>query len=219
MMKRAVIFDMDGVLINSEPIYFAVEQNLYHELRLPISKSEHDTFVGMSMQKIWSYLKTKYKLPESLNDLIKLHIKRMIEQIDQTTHLNPTPFVSEFIDKLQDKDWEVAVATSTVRTLATKILTRIDLINRFDTMVCGDEIKKGKPEPDIFLKTADLLRLNPSQCIVIEDSTNGVCAAKKAGMNCIGFRNISSGNQNLSQSDLVINCFSELDIKVLETML
>ena len=83
----------------------------------------------------------------------------------------------------------------------------------------GEEVKKGKPDPEIFLTTANKLNVPPSKCIVIEDAANGVLAAKSAGMKCIGLQNPGSGNQDLSKADLVINNFNELDLDSLEKLL
>ena len=82
----------------------------------------------------------------------------------------------------------------------------------FDFIVSGEEVTNGKPMPDIFLKAADHFQSSPDNCFVIEDSSNGVTAAKAAGMKCIGFRNVNSGNQDISKADLIINSFSKTEI-------
>ena len=211
--RKTVIFDMDGVLVNSEPIYFTVEQKLYKDLGLPVSKDEHDTFVGMSMQKIWRYLKKKYHLNEEVEDLISIHIEKMIEAIDETDDLKATPSVKSVIKMLKENGWGIAVATSTARRLAEKILQRIGILDDFDVIICGDEVKNGKPEPDIFLKACEFLNTIPENCIVIEDSTNGVSAAISAKMKCVGFKNLSSGIQDLSKADKIITHFDQLSIQ------
>ena len=86
----------------------------------------------------------------------------------------------------------------------------------FKICVSGNEVKNGKPAPDVFLHTANLLKVNPQECLVIEDSTNGVKAAKSAEMRCIGFQNFNSGNQDLSDADMIISTFSELYEKIIK---
>jgi HAD superfamily hydrolase (TIGR01509 family) len=217
----AVIFDMDGVLLNSEPIYYAVEQKLYNEFGLPVRKEEHESFVGMSMEKIWQHLKAKYNLKEPIAELIDLHIDRMLSAVYDTSSLVPSEGIVKFIHELQQRNVKMAVATSTVRKLAVVLLEKIGLLNDFDSIVCGDEVSNGKPAPDIFLKAGLLLSMPPSQCVVIEDSANGVKAAKAAEMKCIGYQNPGSGEQNLEQADYVIADFNQLNwnkiVKLLET--
>jgi len=79
-----------------------------------------------------------------------------------------------------------------------------------DRIVSGDDMPRTKPHPDIFLKTAELLGLHPNECLVIEDSANGVRAAKDAGMFCVGFRNLNSGNQDLRRADIIVDSLAEV---------
>lgn len=83
-------------------------------------------------------------------------------------------------------------------------------------IISGEEVKRGKPDPEIFITTAKRIGVNPESCLVIEDAENGVKAAKAAGMKCIGYKNMDSGNQDLSEADLVINNFSELNLDILK---
>jgi HAD superfamily hydrolase (TIGR01509 family) len=214
----AVIFDMDGVLLNSEPLYFEVEHKLYQELNLPVSREEHDSFVGMSMRKIWEFLIKKYGLEKPVEELIEIHIERMLQLVRNQKELKPNEGISNLIASLKVKNVKIAVATSTVRKLAVVMLDKIGFLHEFDVIVCGDEIANGKPEPDIFLKASQLLQYYSPQCIVIEDSANGVKAAKAAKMKCVGYQNPGSGEQNLQKSDLIISDFRRLDYQKLLTL-
>jgi len=98
------------------------------------------------------------------------------------------------------------------------VIDKIRIEKYIRTWVSGENIEKSKPEPDIFLKTAELLQVNPRGCVVIEDSKNGVIAAKKAGMRCIGFRNMNSGSQDLSKADLVVDKIQDIDLGRLLSM-
>src|SRR5690606_5174684 len=89
------------------------------------------------------------------------------------------------------------------------ILQKLDIEKYFDFVVSGEQVVKGKPEPDIFLKVANHYSIHPKDCMVIEDSTNGVLAAKAANMFCVGYYNPSSGNQDLTKADLIIDSFND----------
>src|ERR1044072_4272337 len=98
------------------------------------------------------------------------------------------------------------------------ILKKFELTDLFIAKVSGSELAHTKPHPEIFLRSAQLIRSEPKECIVIEDSKNGVTAAKAAGMKCIGFLNPSSGDQNLANADMVIRSFKELNANIVQSL-
>lgn len=208
---EAVIFDMDGVIIDSEPVYFEIEQQLYHSLGLQISWREHSDFVGMSMRGIWQYLKNKYNLQPEVSTLVAEHKKMMLKAFSQYDHLDPISGFVSFFNDLETAGIKTALASSSMRSLIDIVLDKIQLTGRFSVIVSGDDVVNGKPAPDIFLKTAHLLDSPADRCMVIEDSSNGIRAAKAAGMFCLGLRNHNSGYQDLSQADAVIDYFSQVE--------
>jgi HAD superfamily hydrolase (TIGR01509 family) len=214
-MQYAVIFDMDGVLINSEPLYYEVEYNLYREFNLPVSRAEHESIIGMPMSKIWEIFKHKYGLEKSIEELVEIHFKRMLCLVESMETLNSIHGIPELIYELKKHNFKLAVATSTARKLALVMLKKIGILSDFDIIVCGDEVRIGKPAPDIFLKAASLLAVSPSHCLVFEDSSNGVLAAKSAKMKCIGYLNPDSGAQNLQKADTVIDDFKKINWKTI----
>lgn len=217
-MIKAVIFDMDGVIIDSEPVYHRVEKKLFKRLGIKISEDEHYSFVGMSMDLIWENILEKNKLKLNKEELIKLHTDNMIGSFQNEEKLTPLPNLVEFIEKLIDNNFKIALASSSSRILIDIILKKLEIKNFFEVIVSGEDVENGKPFPDIFLLTAKHLGCKPSECIVIEDSKNGVSAAKKANMKCIGFKNSNSGMQDLSAADMIIGNFSALDVKDIRSL-
>ena len=93
------------------------------------------------------------------------------------------------------------------------VVSKFELEDYFSCILSGEEVENGKPAPDIYVETAKKLGIVPEECIVIEDSKNGVMAAKEAGMKCIGFKNINSGEQDLSKADYIVNSIVEIKIQ------
>ena len=110
-------------------------------------------------------------------------------------------------------EMQTAVASSTTKPIIEVILKKLKLYDLFNIIISGDEVENGKPAPDIFLQAAARLSVKPLECVVVEDSYNGVKAAKSAGMYCLGYHNPNSGCQNISDADKIINSFANINIK------
>jgi HAD superfamily hydrolase (TIGR01509 family) len=217
-MRKCVIFDMDGVIINSEPIHVASEKDLFDSLGVHITQTEHDSFIGTTSTIMWRRIKKNYGLAQTIPELITLERAYYLKYLEREQDLKPVAGVVKLITKLKAHDFLLSVASSSPHSQIDLILDRFDLRAYFRAVVSGDDVENGKPHPDIFLKTARLLNVLPEKCIVIEDSYNGVTAAVKAKMKCIGFKNPHSGNQDLSKADKVITSFAEVLISELESM-
>ncbi|RKD31572.1 HAD family hydrolase [Thermohalobacter berrensis] len=215
---QAVIFDMDGVIIDSEPIYFDIERKLFKKLNIEISKKEHHSFVGMTMEGMWEKIISQYNLEHKIDELIKLHEDSIFHYMTNAQNLPMVLHVKELIKLLSKEKVKIAVASSSPKKLIEIILEKLNITEFFDYIVSGEEVENGKPNPDIFLHTAEKLNVNPKKCVVVEDSRNGVSAAKSADMKCIGFKNINSGNQDLSQADLIVDSIGDINIEILEDL-
>ncbi len=207
---------MDGVILDSEPIYYQIETELFRNLGITISDEEYHTFVGLSMMEMWRKIKNNHNLKGKIENLVESNNKVVCQYFSNLENLHPTPFLEQFMQNLLEKNIKLAVDSSSSKKLINIILEKLKLKKYFEICVSGNEIKNGKPAPDIFLHTANLLKVKPEECLVIEDSTNGVKAAKSACMGCIGFQNLNSGNQDLSAADMIISTFSGLYKKIIE---
>lgn len=216
-MKRCVIFDMDGVIINSEPIHQKCERQMFDLFGIEVSDKEHDAFKGTTDRSMWSTLDDLYRLPLGVTEAILLKTKLYIELLNDEPSLEPVPYVREFIAELSRVGFQLALASSSPHAQIEYILERLKLKHYFMTVTSGEDVVTGKPHPAIFLKSAGSLGLSPDQCIVIEDSNNGVRAANNAGMKCIGFLNPQSGSQDLIKADCLIHSFNELSPQIIES--
>lgn len=212
-MISCVIFDMDGVIIDSEPIYFEVEQQLFKEVGLELTREEHATYVGRS--DLWHSVKEKYQLDIDPEEITSKEKSRYLEIIKTSFDDDPIDGVSELIKVLDDKGITLVLASSSEMKNIELVLTKFNLIEYFDLRISGADLETSKPHPEIFEKAAAMAETPPKNCIVIEDSANGVIAAKAANMTCIGYRNPNSGNQDLSAADWIIDSFDEFDLEKL----
>lgn len=215
LMFRAVIFDMDGVIIDSEPIYFKAGNKLFRFLDLDVSEQEHHSYVGISSKDMWSHIRDKYKIDLSTEELVEMEMNIYIDYLLLKKDEKPIPGVVELIEDLYKNNIDLALASSSSIKSIIIVLDMFNLGKFFKTIVNGYEVENGKPAPDIFLYAAKRLGVQPEDCIVIEDSENGIEAAKSAGMKCIGFKNLNSGKQDLSSADMVIDSFLGVNYKKL----
>lgn len=195
---------MDGVLIDSEPIYKALNEQLFAKLGVHITAEEYESFVGLASRKMWQYIKDKGQLNYEIEELITMEKQGIYEQM-KTIHLKPIDGILDILQYLQSHNIPTAIASSN-STQAIKMITEKNGLHAyFHSIVGGEMIVNGKPSPDIFLRAAELINVPSHQCIVIEDSHNGLKGAKAAGMYAIGFQNPNSGNQDLSPANIVVD--------------
>lgn len=210
-MIRAVIFDMDGVIVDSEPLHLNIEEDIFKNLGISITSEEHNTFIGTTSHYMWDKIRTNHNLAESLEELVELDRNTYLEFLNNALDLQPINGVRELIIDLHKNNIKLAVASSSPLNIIERVLNLFEIRDYFNYIVTGDYVSKSKPEPDIFLYAAEKLDVDPKECVVIEDSHNGVLAAKKANMKCIGYKNLNSGNQDLSKADLTIDDFNDIN--------
>jgi HAD superfamily hydrolase (TIGR01509 family) len=200
-----MLFDMDGVLTDTEVLYYEVNQKFFAQHSIPISGKEYDRFCGISAPKMWKSLKDEFNLPYEVDWLIQHEKETFFAELSAQPGLEPIPGIPDLLRAVAERRLKTAVASSSARKNIELILQKAGIRHFFPVIVSGEDVKNGKPDPDIFLLAASQVGAAPNECVVLEDSFNGLTAAKKAGMYCVGFRNPGSGNQDLSQADMIIN--------------
>jgi len=219
-LLKAVIFDMDGVIIDSEPDHLKFEQEFFKNLGLDISKEEHNKFVGTTSYYMWETIKNKFNLPQTIEELVKNDRDNYYNYLISGNHnIQIIDGVKNIIEDLYKNGVLLAVASSSPINIIEIIVDMFNIRKYFNTLVTGDYVDKSKPNPDIFLYAAKELCVEPKDCIVIEDSANGVLAAKNAKMKCVGYRNLNSGNQDLSPADIIINSYDEINYDILKSII
>jgi beta-phosphoglucomutase family hydrolase len=210
-MIKAVIFDMDGVIVESEHIHIEAERQTMLKHGVRISAEELHIFTGTTAQFMFTELIKKYTLDTTFEKMFNEKEEILFKLLEKETR--PTTGVIELLKKLKQKDIKLAIASSSHRRLIDYFLRKLGINYLFDFVVSAEDIVHSKPNPEIFLKSAQGLKMKPAECLVVEDAKLGVEAAKKAGMKVIGYRNPNSGSQDLSKADLIANDFSELTVE------
>ena len=214
---KAVIFDMDGVIIDSEPIHFEVDMQTMREFGVNISKDELNKYVGTTNEYMLNDLINKYKIQKSIKEILEYKMELTIRRIKETK-INAISGIPELLISLKHNNIKTAIGSSSPKELIITVIEKFQLGKYFDCIVSGDKVKEGKPKPDIYLEVSKRIGVNPEECIVIEDSRNGVLAAKNAGMKCFGFRNVNSGNQDLSKADIIVDSIRNIDIEIIKVL-
>lgn len=215
-MLKAVLFDMDGVLVDSEPEYKKVEQGLCRELGFILSDEEKEKSTGTSTFDTWTALKEKYGLKESPEELTEAESRRMGE-FYRNGKLIPIELSVSLLKECAAKGVKIAVATSAVRYNAEAVIERLEIKDKVNALVSADMVERSKPAPDIFLKAAEILGVSQEDCVVIEDSKNGITAAKNAGMKAIGLKS-PENPQDLSEADALVSTTDNIGIEFLKKL-
>lgn len=218
MPVKAVIFDMDGVLVNSEPFHVENEKRMFKKLGLDISDKEHAGYMGTATDVMWANIINDRNLQHDVDDLTNQTIQESLPFFRSLKKIDPMPGLVDLLEKFKSNKIPMAVASSSDAETIRIILEKSGLKKYFQYAVSSSEIGKSKPEPDVFLHAAKLLGVQPRNCVVIEDSKNGIKAAKAAGMFCIAYSGADSANQDQSEANLHISHFCDLEKLNLEGM-
>ncbi len=204
-----IIFDMDGVLLDSEPMHQEIIYETFQLEGIPFDKAYIQTLTGMSAFPMWEKVKRDAQRLESVEELIKFHRDYFFKRLPEVK-VPLVPHVKDVLEKFKNEGKHLSLASSSGRKLIDIFTQQTNIAHYFEVIMSGDDVKYSKPNPEIFLKVAQWYGLPATQFTVIEDSANGVKAAKSAGMQCVGFQNPLSGGQDLSQADLLIHSMQEL---------
>lgn len=208
-MIKGIIFDCDGVLTDTEPKFTKGMMDHLHALGIQADPQDLETFCGMTLRRSCEEVMKRYKIDQLDLDQFIEDEQRCYDRYFQDDQMFPMPGLMEFLDFLQKQGIQLAVATSSSTAYIQHLLDLFQIKDRFSVVVAGDQVENGKPAPDIYYKAMAELGLPGSELAVIEDSENGIAAAKKAGLYTIGFK-ASKIVQNTAQADVEVRDYAEL---------
>jgi HAD superfamily hydrolase (TIGR01509 family) len=211
---RAVAFDLDGLMFDTEALFFRVAGEAMAARGKVFTQEMMQAMIGRRSAEAYPALKRLAGLDESPDDLLAELRKRFYDVMDTAVH--PTPGLFVLLDHLKDRGLPAAVATSSRRTYAEQLLKRHGLIDRFEFLLCSEDVTNGKPHPEIYQTAAKRFGIEPPSLLVLEDSPTGLAAAKAAGTFAVGVPHDHSPSSALEDADWLV---SRLDDPILLAIL
>lgn len=209
-MIKAIIFDMDGVLVDSEPFHVSIEKQQFALHNLNISDEEHHRYMGVASDVMWQEISNRHALNIPINELIAHNRSEIIRYFSELPEIPVMPGLIDLLEELTRKEIPLAVASSSFPEVIAIILDKTGLRRYFKVVVSSQEAGKSKPEPDVFLLAAKKLGIAPKDCLVIEDSANGIKAAQAAGMTCIAYQGPGANPASQKEADAVVKSYAQL---------
>ncbi len=211
---RAIVFDLDGVLWDGEPLYHEAFNVVLAPYGHHVSQEDYTNIIGHSVESAWSWVRARFHLtepPEKFHDLYDEAVLKLMEK-----PIDPLPGVRELVDELRRRGVPIAVASASLRQWVDATLRGLGLEHSFVTTVSASEVEHAKPAPDLYLLAAEHLGVPPERCLAVEDTLTGITSAKAAGMFTIQVRAASTALPPLPQADLVIDGYSQFDLSLLD---
>lgn len=217
-MITAALFDMDGLMINTEPLQSRAYEKILRDLgKEPILNAEGVVqAVGVREKDNWELIKRSHGFEEATEQLVKK--RAAVYMVMLKENITAQPGLVELLALLKRHGVKMAVASSSTLPQINIVLEGLNVAGYFDVVVSAHTIKHGKPAPDIFLLAAKRLRVDPKDCVVFEDAESGVRAGKAAGAKVVAVPNEFTKSHDHSQADLVVQSLTDINWTTLQTL-
>jgi beta-phosphoglucomutase family hydrolase len=214
-MLRATIFDMDGLLIDSEVLWDEMNTGFFARRGVKYNFEIKKPTIGRREVDIVDYFKKTYSFfTDSPEALLKERHEAISKLFKERIRLMPG--AAELLERFKKDNVPMALASSSIRSLVQIAVDKLGLAQYLQEIVTGDLVKKGKPDPEIFLLAAEKLGVPPAECVVFEDASSGVAAAHAAGMKAVAVPHATSPREILREADLIINRLDEFSFDKLK---
>ncbi len=215
---KAIIFDMDGVLINTEPLHYECWKQTMADEGVDMTYDVYKQCIGSTIGYLLELLRNAYG-DISDDETLRARMFAKKEAIVQRDGFPPIAGVKEAVRRFHEEGFRLEVASSSAGYYIGRVLDTLDIHRYFECYTSGEEVEHPKPAPDTFVRAMEKLKLKPEDCLIVEDSTNGGKAAAAAGAKCVWFHNPDSGNQQIPHAELEIASWSQENVeKIIELM-
>ena len=206
---KAVIFDMDGVLTDSEPFYHEAHNQVLAEAGVALSDEENQQILGTTVEYSWRWIIDRFRLPGTLENWLAKYDRAVVAVL--RAKVEPRPGLDWLLDLLAQRRLSLGLASSSEAAWVQAILQKLRLEGRFAAVISGGMVARGKPAPDIYLRAASELAVEPTLCLVLEDTPVGIQAARAAGMRVVAVETPSTAGLDLSGANHVVSSLEEFD--------
>ncbi|MFN2149397.1 MAG: HAD family hydrolase [Anaerolineales bacterium] len=204
---RAIIFDLDGLMVDSEPIALEVWREVLQPFGVHLSAEVYSRVIGLEPRRGAGMMIDEFNLPLTVEALLETYWKHRTAVMER--RIQPQPGLLEVVDTFEEKGYRLGVASNSPSFYVRRILAAIRLDERLVCAVGSDQVGSGKPAPDVYLAAAHCLDVPPQVCLAIEDSPAGVSAACAAGMRCVAIPNPELHHGDFSQADAVFDSLTD----------
>lgn len=218
-MIKAIIYDLDDLMVNSIALHIKAWDILFSEYHVKISDLPPDLsshFMGMRISDVLKEMINYFNLEVDYQTLYQKRQEIFLQLVAEKLEI--LPGLIESLHLFKDNQIKIALASSGTTKYINLVLKKFRLSKYFNVIISGDDVKNGKPDPETYLIACQKLGLKPEECLVLEDATNGIEAAKKAGCKCIAINNPYTPPQDRTKADLILDSLSEIDLDILKTL-
>ena len=208
---------MDGVIVDTEPLHRKAYQKTFADLKIEVSDELYSTFTGSSTQRVCETLIQEFGLKISWQEIAEIKRNYFKFLFDHDPYFDLIPGVLALIQHYFQQDIKLVLASSAHLNTINWVFEKFGLEKYFIGKISGASLKESKPNPEIFLLAAEIAQEATENCMVIEDSTNGILAAHRAGIFCAGFRSEHSALQDYSLANIVADDFQELRLEKIQS--
>ncbi len=206
---RAVIFDMDGVLVDGEPLHFEIARRMLADEGVDFGMADYQRYLGTTLEHTWEDLRARYGLARAYDEYAARYHREVTRSYEQDAEL--LPGAGELLRRLDERGLPLALASSSDRVWVDAAIHGLGIAARFDATVAGDEVSAGKPDPEIYLAAAAALGVEPAACIAVEDAPAGIASGRAAGMAVVAVRTEMTAGLEL-EADRIIDRLDQFEL-------
>ncbi len=206
---------MDGVIVDTEPVHHYAYFEHFKELNIEVTEEMFATFTGNSTKNVFQKIKDNFGITTDTEALVQRKRTIFNEAFDTKEDLFLIDGVEDLIKKLHQEGIQMVLASSASKVTIDRVFKRFNLNQYFSHIVSGEDFPQSKPNPAIFIEAVRLSNTPKENCIIIEDSTNGIKAAHASGVFCVGYKSVNTKKQDYSLANVVIDRFEELNFDII----